>query len=286
MREKIVWVVAVLLVVAGYEKVGLCGESFYRVRKNTSFVIPAEIYLKVENLKLRPSDRIYIILSRNKRDVPLGKDKFKKRIKKIEKIKEQFDFSVVFSSVDDFKKYIKLLPEKVKWAGYNTERHLTPESEMNNLIPCVNEFIKICHSYNLKATWAPSRGILKALEKRNKLKDIIKNLDGIGCQAQKILQNLDFEKFKEVAREDIKLIKKHNPEIKINIQFVYGRNSEKKVLEVIDIFKPDYVALFIPPSFIRNSNCWLPWVRNIIVEDGSPQKEEGKDNTNELKRKN
>lgn len=196
--------------------------------------IGANFYPQVKKY-LQSGDRVVAVAVRNQKDMPVLTSKFKQAVEILNPIdvNEKGVVKIItFSSVADLEKYLYEIPQDVNWVGYNTEKQMTPDAETgSNMLTSLKKFKSLTKSRGFKMSWGPIYADFDVYEKRGMLSDLVKEVDGIGLQGQKILANNGIETFVVAVKSKNELFTSYNPEIKLFVQLVIGMNSNEDIIE-------------------------------------------------------
>jgi glycerophosphoryl diester phosphodiesterase len=159
---------------------------------------------------------------------------------------ERLERTIVFSSFADLEKHIDRLPKKITGIAYNTEAGMTPVEENEDVATFVQKFADLAHKKGFRASWGPSLDYFDRMEQRGTLGKAIAQVDQVGLQLQRVLQQGGITRLKQFTEEKVALIHKYKPEAKITAQLVLGRQDAQQSIEGFKAIlgQADYLAVF------------------------------------------
>jgi hypothetical protein len=159
---------------------------------------------------------------------------------------ERLQRNLVFSSFADLEKHIDRLPKQINCVSFNTESGMTPTEENQDIATFIQKFCELAHKKGFRAGWGPSLDYFDRMGQRDTLGKALVQVDQVGLQLQRILQQGDIAKLKQFTEDKVKLIHKYNPQAKIVAQLVLGRQDVQQSIEGFKAIsgQADYLAVF------------------------------------------
>jgi hypothetical protein len=211
---------------------------------------------------IRPGDVIYVSCTRGPGGMPgrtaalpnqpaaapadlkpvFNKLKFAAALEALNAVKDpRVGKSMVLSSVEDLIEHRDELPKDLTWVEYNSEPGMTAAGEIADIEKSVARFAEVAHKAGWKAGWAPTHVMLRASD--DTLLRLVKYVDGIGLQHQKVLQFEGVDAMIRLTEARCAAVRKVNPQCKIIVQVVIGRGANEElirglrgILPVVDAF--------------------------------------------------
>jgi hypothetical protein len=147
---------------------------------------------------------------------------------------------IVFSSVDDVKRLIGLVPKDVLCIAYDYEPVMTPQAELNDPVGAVTKFADIVHAAGMKMAFIPTYGQWDNYEKNNQLKTILGKVDAIDFQGQRLVTNQGVDALKTMVSQKYKLFKSIKPELQFMVQMWCPMNTTDQIVSAFKAIEGSY----------------------------------------------